>query len=91
MMNYYYFLILLQVYQSHLQRKRDNAKTRERWVSHWPGYTNALVRYDFYMFLHGRLKKMHVFGAFYLQSRFLAPFFEGEGGVATTNYNIYKR
>jgi hypothetical protein len=27
------------------------------------------------------LKICHVFGAFYLQSRFLALFFEGEGGV----------
>jgi hypothetical protein len=33
------------------------------------------------MFLRRRLKICYLFFFFYLQSRFLAPFFEGEGGV----------
>jgi hypothetical protein len=33
------------------------------------------------MFLRRRLKICHLFFVFYLQSRFLAPFFEGEGGA----------
>jgi hypothetical protein len=62
-------------------RERNNAQIRERWVSHWSGYTNSLVRYVFYMFLRRRwrLKKSHVYGAFYLDEVFGA--FEGEGGV----------
>ena len=62
---------------------------RERWVSHWSGYTIALVRYDFYMFLRRRLKICHVFGAFTINEAFGAFDFEGE--VHTTNYNMYER
>ena len=56
-----------------------NAQMRERWVSHWPGYINSLVRYVFYMFLRRRLKKSHVYGPFYLDEVFGA--YAGEGGL----------
>jgi hypothetical protein len=61
-------------------RERNNAQMRERWVSHWSGYTNSLVRYVFYMFLRRRLKICHVYGAFYLDEVFGA-FEGGEGSL----------
>lgn len=75
---------------THLRHERlTTMQMRERWVSRGPGYTNALVPYVFYMFLRRRLKICHVFGAFYLQSRFLAPFFEGEGGVTGASVALH--
>ncbi len=62
-------------------RQRNNAKMRERWVSHWPGYKNLLVRYDFYMFLRRRLKICYLLSVFNLQSRFLAPLSVREGSL----------
>ena len=74
------------------EERTAKAKMRERWVSHWSGYTIALVRYDFYMFLRRRLKICHVFGAFNINEDFGA--FEGEGRVTivpTTNSNSNMR
>jgi len=69
---------------------------RERWASHRSGYTIALVRYDFYMFLRRRLKICHVFGAFNINEDFGAFDFEGEGRVTivpttNSNSNMYER
>jgi hypothetical protein len=44
-----------------------------------------------YVFLRRRLKICYLLSAFNLQSRVLAPFFEGEGEVTLPTTNTYKR